>query len=83
MKNDTWLKIENEFNCQLSENPRTAAILNNKYDNIERNVKKQYADEKTFSRDTGGGPTKLFPETSIASTVGEILQNKITGETSI
>ncbi|CAI6376587.1 unnamed protein product, partial [Macrosiphum euphorbiae] len=80
---DAWIKIQNEFNCQLPETPRTAIILKNKYENVKRNVKKQYAEEKTFSRGTGGGPTKVFQGTSIASTVGEILQTRMTGETSI
>jgi len=83
MKKYAWIKIQNEFNSQLSETPRTAAVLKNKYENIKRNVKKKYAEEKTFSRGTGGRPTKLFQETSIASTVGEILQTRMTGETSI
>ncbi|KAE9542345.1 hypothetical protein AGLY_003472 [Aphis glycines] len=83
MKKDAWIKIQNEFNCQLPETPRTAIILKNKYENVKRNVKKQYAEEKTFSRGTGGGPTKVFQGTSITSTVGEILQTRMTGETSI
>lgn len=83
MKKDAWIKIQNEFNCQLPETHRTAIILKNKYENVKRNVKKQYAEEKTFSRGTGGGPTKVFQKTSIASTVGEILQIRMTGETSI
>lgn len=83
MKKDAWIKIQNEFNCQLPETPRTAIILKNKYENVKRNVKKQYAEEKTFSRATGGGPTKVFQGTSIASTVGEILQTRMTGDTSI
>lgn len=83
MKKDAWAKIENEFNSQSSEYFRTATTLKNKYDNIKRNVKKQYAEEKTFSRGTGGGPNKSFQETAIASTVGEILQTRMTGERSI
>lgn len=83
MKKDAWIKIQNEFNCQLPETPRTAIILKNKYENVKRNVKKQYAEEKTFSRGTGGGPTKVFQGTSITSAVGEILQTRMTGETSI
>lgn len=81
MKKDAL--IQNEFNCQSMENPRTANILKNKYDNIKRSVKKQYADEIAFHSGTGGGPTKAFPVTSLAMTVGEMLQVKITGETSI
>lgn len=80
MKKEAWGKIEIEFNCQSSETPRTAAVLKNKYDNIKRNVKKLYAEEKTFYRGTGGGPNRPFPSTSIASTVGEILQTRMTRE---
>lgn len=58
MKKDTWVKIQNEFNSQLVENPRSATVLKSKYDNIKRTVKKQYAEEKTFSRGTGGSPLK-------------------------
>lgn len=77
MKKDAWLKIENEFNYQSSENHRTASVLKNKYDNIKRNVKKQYADEKTFSRETGGGPAKPYPHTFITTSVEELLMNKM------
>lgn len=80
MKKDAWNKIQNEFNCQSIENPRTADVLKNKYDNIKRKVKKQYADEKIYHRSTGGGPSKTFLQSSVAITIGELLQNKMTGE---
>jgi len=80
MKKDAWASIEKEFNSQIIHNHRTAIILKTKYENIKRNVKKQYAAEKSFSRGTGGGPVKQFYETSIAATVGDILKNKLTGE---
>lgn len=83
MKKDAWVKIQDEYNCQSIENPRTATVLKNKYDNIKRMVKKQYADEKSFNRGTGGGPTKIFPDSSIALTVGETLQTRMTGEPSV
>lgn len=60
MKKEAWGKIETEFNCQSMETPRSVITLKNKYDNIKRNVKKLYADEKTFHRGTGGGPIGLF-----------------------
>lgn len=80
MKSDVWIKIQNEYNSQIIENPRTAIILKNKYNNIKRNVKKQYADEKAFHRGTGCGPTKSFTSSSQAMEVGEMLQVKMTGE---
>lgn len=83
MKKDTWSNIENEFNCQSIQSSRTAAVLKNKYENIKRNVKKQYAEEKLYSRGTGGGPAKLFPISSVSNTVGELLQSKMTGEKTI
>lgn len=83
MKKDAWLNIENEFNCQSIESSRTAAVLKNKYENIKSNVKKQYAEEKLYSRGTGGGPAKLFPISSVSNTVGELLQSKMTGEKTI
>lgn len=82
MKKDAWNIIESEFNSQSIEHWRTAIVLRYKYENIKSNVKKQYADDKTFNRGTGGGPTKSFPGSSIA-TIGEILQKKITGESAI
>lgn len=48
MKKDAWIKIQDEYNGQSIENPRTAVELKNKYDNVKRNVKKQYADEKNI-----------------------------------
>lgn len=57
--------------------------MKNKYENIKRSTKKQYADEKAYHRGTGGGPSKLFNSLSINSTVGEILQTKMTGEESV
>lgn len=80
MKKDAWLKIEREFNCQSIETPRTADILKNNYINFKRKVKKQYADEKVYHRGTGGGPSKSFLESSTAVSIGEMLQNKMTGE---
>lgn len=83
MKKDVWTKIQNEFNSLSMENPRSALVLKNKYDNIKRNIKKQYADEKAFHQGTGGGPAKSFTDTSLGITVGELLQTKMTGEPSI
>lgn len=83
MKKNAWIKIEREFNCQSIETPRTADILKNKYINIKRKIKKQYADEKVYHRGTGGGPSKSFLESSAAVSIGEMLQNKMTGEMSI
>lgn len=80
MKKDAWNNIEDEFNSQSLENHRTATVLKYKYENIKRNVKKQFADEKMFNRGTGGGPPKTYPSTSISTTIGEILQIKMTGE---
>lgn len=80
MKKDAWLKIEREFNCQSIETPRTADILKNKYINLKRKVKKQYAEEKVYHRGTGGGPSKSFLASSAAVSIGEMLQNKMTGE---
>jgi len=83
MKKDAWAMIQDEYNCQSIENPRTAIVLKNKYENIKRNVKKHYADEKVFRRGTVGGPTKSFADTSLAMVVGEMLQTKMTGEPSV
>ncbi|CAI6343360.1 unnamed protein product [Macrosiphum euphorbiae] len=60
MKKNAWSKIEREFNSQSIETPRTADILKNKYINLKRKVKKQYADEKVYHRGTGGGPSVFF-----------------------
>jgi len=80
MKKKSWSKIEREFNSQSIETPRTADILKNKYINLKRKVKKQYADEKVYHWGTGGGPSKSFLESSAAVSIGEMLQNKMTGE---
>lgn len=83
MKKEAWITIQDEYNSQSIENPRTALILKNKYNNIKQVVKKHYADERVFRRGTGGGPTRLFPESSTITTVGEMLQTKMTGEPSV
>lgn len=84
MKKDAWTKIEAEFNCQCIDSPCSAVVLKNKYENIKRTTKKQYADEKAYHRVTGGGPHTLFNSPSINSTVGEILQTRnMIGEESI
>lgn len=74
--------MANEFNSQSVEHFRTSTVLKYKYENIKRTVKKMYADEKTFNRGTGGGPTKSFPGSLIA-TVEELLQTKMTGESAV
>lgn len=48
MKKDAWVKIQNKFNIQLMESPRSAAVLKNKYDNIKRNVKSNMLKKKLF-----------------------------------
>lgn len=83
MKKNAWIMIQDEYNSQFIENPRTALILKNKYQNVKRVVKKQYADERVFRRGTGGGPMKLFPESSTVMTVGEMLQTKMIGELAV
>jgi len=47
-----------------------ALAFKNKYENFKRTIKKHYSDEKVFRRGIGGGPTKLFPESLIAISVG-------------
>lgn len=44
---------------------------------------KEYAEEITFNCGTGGAPVKQFCGTSVASTVREVLQNKMAGKSSI
>lgn len=85
MKKDAWSKIENEFNCHCIDNPRTSLTLKHKYENIKRQVKKQYADEKSYHTGTGGGPSKSFSyiNPTIVSSIGDMLQNKMTGEPSV
>lgn len=60
MKKDAWTIIEAEFNCQCIDSPRSAVVLKNKYENIKRTTKKQYADEKSYHRGTGGGRTNYL-----------------------
>lgn len=76
MKKDAWTKIQNEFNCPSIDNPRSAEILKNKYVNIKRKVKKQYADEKIYNRGTGGGLSKSFIQSSVAVSITEIYATK-------
>ncbi|XP_060860192.1 uncharacterized protein LOC132937392 [Metopolophium dirhodum] len=83
MKKEAWIIIQDEYNSQSIENLRTALILKNKYNNVKQVVKKHCADERVFRRGTGGGPTRLFPESSTATTVGEMLQTKMTGEPTV
>lgn len=83
MKKEAWISIQDEYNSQSIENPRSALVLKNKYNNIKQVVKKHYADERVFRRGTGGGPTRSFPEPSTAMAVGEMLQTKMTGEPSV
>ncbi|KAF0754423.1 fibrinogen silencer-binding protein-like [Aphis craccivora] len=64
-KKDAWTKNEAKFNCQCIDNPRSAAVLKNKYENIKRSTNKQYADENAHHGGTGGGPSKLFNSPSL------------------
>lgn len=74
------LKLKESLIPNQQRTPRTADILKNKYINLKRKIKKQYADEKVYHRGTGGGPSKSFLESSAAVSIGEMLQNKMTGE---
>lgn len=81
MKNNIWKQIENEFNSQSFQNLCATTVLKHKYENIKQSIKKQYANEKAFHRETRG-PIKSFPG-SVLATVRKILQTKITEETAI
>lgn len=51
--------------------------------NITASQWKTHEQQTPFHGGTGVGPTKAFPVTSLATTVGEMLQVKMTGEPSI
>lgn len=46
----------------------------------EYKVKNQYAGEKIYNWGIEGGPSKFFLQSSAAIIIGELLQNKMTGE---
>lgn len=78
LKNDTWMKISNEFNSCSGEANRSPLVLRNKYLNIKKRSKKRYADEKRYTYGTGGGPAIDFTD-SVDETVKEIIGCQMTG----
>ncbi|VEN37563.1 unnamed protein product [Callosobruchus maculatus] len=78
-KHECWEDVEREFNSNSGEVIRTKDVLRKKYDNIKKNVKKKYSDEKCYSQGTGGGPPRKETFTNIENEIKEILGTRIEG----
>ncbi|VEN56608.1 unnamed protein product [Callosobruchus maculatus] len=78
-KHECWEDVEREFNSNSGEVFRTKDVLRKKYDNIKKNVKKKYSDEKCYSQGTGGGPPRKETFTNIENEIKEILGTRIEG----
>lgn len=75
----TWEKIAYEFNGILGEN-KSASCLRTKFNNMKKQAKKKFADEKVYTQGTGGGPPpKLIKVTDTENVIRDILGNTLTG----
>ncbi|RZF43785.1 hypothetical protein LSTR_LSTR006326 [Laodelphax striatellus] len=75
-----WKKLENDLNNLSGEVFCYMKILKGKYENIKKNSKKRSSEEKTYARDTGGGPSKPSTITSTDLQIKNILgENQIEG----
>lgn len=78
-KIEAWLRLANEFNSISGEAYRDAKILRNKYENMKKRSKQKFADEKLYTRGTGGGPVKPTLLTDIDEKVKDIIGSQMTG----
>ncbi|XP_072402475.1 uncharacterized protein [Diabrotica undecimpunctata] len=58
---------------------KTSLCLRTKYNNMKKNVKKKFAEEKNYLRCTGGGPSINVDISSTDNTIKEMLGDTVTG----
>lgn len=79
IKLNAWKRVTNEFNSISGENYRHLEVLRNKYDNLKKRSKQKFADEKSFLKKTGGGPSKDFYFDDTDKEIKEIIGTQMTG----
>lgn len=79
IKLNAWKRVTNDFNSISGENYRHLQILRNKYENVKKQSKQKFADEKSFLKKTGGGPPKDFNFDDTDKEMKEIIGTQMTG----
>lgn len=78
-KIDAWNTLTEEFNSVFTNTYRDMKSLRTKFNNLKKNTKKKFADEKCYRRGTGGGPPPSTRFTSSEHEIQEMLGTQITG----
>lgn len=78
-KLEVWKKVENEFNSKIINEYRSVKCLKSKYENLKKQTKRKYADQKSYIRGTGGGPSCNSTMSSRDVDIQNILGTRVTG----
>uniref|UniRef100_A0A6P7GY29 Regulatory protein zeste n=1 Tax=Diabrotica virgifera virgifera TaxID=50390 RepID=A0A6P7GY29_DIAVI len=73
-----WEKIAKEYSSVMGCS-KTSLCLRTKYNNMKKNVKKKFAEEKSYLRCTGGGPSIKVDISNTDNTIKEMLGDTVTG----
>ncbi|KAM7288149.1 uncharacterized protein ISCGN_031838 [Ixodes scapularis] len=71
LKNETWEKLCNEYNCLPGVSPRDSNQLKKCWGNLKQKWKNERSDEKRRTHKTGGGPPPT-PMSAISVLVGAV-----------
>ncbi|XP_042149130.1 myb/SANT-like DNA-binding domain-containing protein 3 isoform X2 [Ixodes scapularis] len=71
LKNETWEKLCNEYNCLPGVSPRDSNQLKKCWGNLKQKWKNERSDEKRKTHKTGGGPPPT-PMSAISVLVGAV-----------
>lgn len=77
-KMKTWETIAQEYSSLMGCS-KTSITLRTKYNNMKKNVKKKFAEEKNYLRCTGGGPAIKIDISNTDNTIKEMLGDTVTG----
>lgn len=78
-KENCWKEISNEFNQRSGKFERNWTELRMKYSNLKKTCKKKFSEEKKYSTDTGGGPSKPSTITSVDFEIKSMLGDQVEG----
>lgn len=79
IRSDAWRKIGTEFNSKSLENYRDVLVLKNKYGNLKKRSKKNFAEQRKSLYKTGGGKMEPFVETELDNDMRVIIGAQMTG----
>ncbi|KAF5294585.1 hypothetical protein FQA39_LY13344 [Lamprigera yunnana] len=76
-KNETWKLVAEQFNAISTNEPRFAMQLKSAYNNYNRKLEKDKADDKVTIYKSGGGPPVLVKESESQAILSSLLKGQI------